>query len=55
MGKYKKKTVKGSPACFAAPLIVHVMQILYQNGGFSFQNKKEEAECSVKRNHNSGI
>lgn len=30
-GKIQEKTVKGSPACFAAPLIVHVMQILYQN------------------------
>lgn len=31
MEKIQEKTVKGTPACFAAPLIVHVMQILYQN------------------------
>lgn len=51
----RKKTVKGSPACFAPLFIVHVMQILYQNQEFFFQNKKEEAKCTVKRNHNSGI
>lgn len=37
-----------SPGCFGAPFAVHVMQILYQNQGFSFQNKKEEAKFTVK-------
>lgn len=51
----REKPAKASPRCFAAPFAVHVMQILYQNRGFSFQNKKEEAECTVKRNHSSGV
>lgn len=38
-----------SPGCFAASFAVHVMQILYQNQGFSFQNKKEEAKFTVKK------